>query len=56
MGDLTLVSTDETQDTLTKCNKIRDRIRSITNRSGNDDEMNMKIRFNSDGDLPFKKD
>ena len=29
--------------------------RSITNRSGNYDEKDMKVKFNSDDDLPLKK-
>ena len=33
-------------------NKIRDIIRSATNNSGNYDENCMKIKFNSDDDLP----
>ena len=35
--------------------KIRDLISSITNSSGNYDEKYVKIKFNSDDDLPLKK-
>ena len=36
-------------------NKNRDIIRSITNDWDNYDKKNMKIKFNSDDDLPLKK-
>ena len=36
-------------------NKIRHLTRSITNYSGNYDEKHMKIKFDSDNDLPLKK-
>ena len=56
---LTLVSTDETKDTLKKhrelWNKIRDLIKSITNISDDYDEKYMKIKCNSDDDLLLKK-
>ena len=35
--------------------KIRDLIRSITNNSDDYDEKYMKIKFNSDDDLPLNK-
>ena len=56
---MTLVSTDESKDTLKKYdelwNKIRDLIGSITNNSSNYDEKHMKIKFNSYVDLLPKK-
>ena len=56
---MTLVSTDETKDTLKKhrelWNKIRDLIKSITNISDDYDEKYMKIKCNSDDDLLLKK-
>ena len=36
-------------------NKIKDLIRSITTNSENNDEKYMKIKFNSDENLPLKK-
>ena len=52
---LTLIPTDEGKDTLKKYkelwDKIRDLIRSITNKFDSYDEKYMKIKFNSD-DLP----
>ena len=55
----TLVSTDESKDTLKKYdelwNKIRDLIGSVTNNSNNYDEKHVKIKFNSYVDLPPKK-
>ena len=36
-------------------NKIENTIKSIANNSDNNDETCIKIKFNSDGDLPFKK-
>ena len=54
---LTLVLTDESKYTLKKYeelwNKIRDLIRSITNNSDNYSKNNMKIKLNSDDDLPL---
>ena len=54
-----LVPTGKSKDTLKKheelWNKIRDLIRSITNNSSNYDKKYMKIKFNSDDDLPLKK-
>ena len=56
---LTLVPTDESKDTLKPYkelwNKIRNLIRSITNKSDNYDEKYIKIKFNSGDDLPLKK-
>ena len=56
---MALDPTDESKDTLKMSdelwNKIRDLIRSITNNSSNNDEKYMKIKFNSDGDLPLIK-
>ena len=56
---LTLISTDEGKGTLEKYeelwNKIRDLITSITNNSDNVHEKYMKIKFNSDDDLPLKE-
>ena len=56
---MALDPTDESKDTLKMSdelwNKIRDLIRSITNNSSNNDEKYMKIKFNSDDDLPLIK-
>ena len=56
---MTLVHTNESKDTLQKYeevwSKIRDLIRSITNNLDNYDKKYMKIKFNSDYDLPSKK-
>ena len=56
---LRLVPTDESKDTLKKYeelqNKIKDLIGSITSNSDNYDEKYMKIKFNSDDDVPLKK-
>ena len=56
---LTPVSTNENKGTLKiyeeLWNKIRDLIKSITIDSDNYDEKHMKIKFNSDDDLPLKK-
>ena len=53
------VSTDESKNTLKKYeqlwNKIRDLIRSITANSDKCDKKYVKIKFNSDVDLPLKK-
>ena len=37
------------------CEKIRDLVRSISNNSGDYDQKYMKIKFNSDDDLPSQK-
>ena len=54
-----LVLTDESKDTLKKyeemLSKFKDLIRSITNNSENYDEKYMKIKFNSDDDLPVNE-
>ena len=53
----TLVHTDKSNDALisrTK-EKIKDHIRLINNDSDRYDEKSMKIKFNSDDDLPLKK-
>ena len=56
---MALVFTDERKDTLKKyeksCCKIKDLIRSITNNLDDFDEKYMKIKFNSDDNLPLKK-
>ena len=56
---LTLVSPDKNEDTLKKYtelwDKIKDLIRSVTNTSGDYDEEYMKIKFNSDNNLPLNK-
>ena len=56
---LTLVSPDKNKDTLKKYmelwDKIKDLIRSVTNTSGNYDKEHMKIKFNSDDNLPLNK-
>ena len=55
----TLVSTDEHKDALKNyeelLNKIRGIIRSVTNISSDYDVKYMKIKFNSDDDLPLKR-
>ena len=56
---LTLVSTDKKKDTLKKdkelWDKIKDLIRSLTNTLRDYDEKYMKIKFNSDDNLPLNK-
>ena len=56
---LTLVCTNESEDKTKKCEelwiKIRDLIRSITKNSNDYDEKYMKIKFNSDNELPLIK-
>ena len=56
---LAIVPTDENNDTLKKYkkkwSKIKDIIRSTNNDSDNYDEKYMKIKFNSDDDLPLQK-
>ena len=56
---MTLVLTDESKDTLKEYqelwDQIRDLTRSITNYSDNYYEKHMKIKFNSDDDLPLNK-
>ena len=56
---LILVSTDKSKDTLKRYlelwNKIRDFIRLIANNSDNHNEKYMKIKINSDDQLPLKK-
>ena len=56
---MTLVSSDENNDKLKiyqeLWNKIRYLIKSITINSDNYDKKYMKIKFNSDDDLPLKK-
>ena len=56
---LTLVSPDESKDTIKKYeelwNKIRDLIRSMTNNSENFEEKYRKMKLNSDYDLPLRK-
>ena len=56
---LTLVCTNESEEKTKKCEelwiKIRDLIRSITKNSNDYDEKYMKIKFNSDNELPLIK-
>ena len=56
---MTLVPIDESNDTLKKheelWSKIRDLIISKTNNSDDYDEKYIKIKFNSDDDLPLNK-
>ena len=56
---LTRVSTDKNKDTLITytelSDKIKDLIRSITNTPGDFDKKYMKIKFNSDDNLPLNK-
>ena len=56
---MTLVPNDENEDTLKMYEelwiKIKDLIRSITNRSDNYNEKYMKIKFNLDDGLPLKE-
>ena len=53
----TLVHTDKSNDGLISrtTEKIKDHIRLINNDSDRYDEKSMKIKFNSDDDLPLKK-
>ena len=57
--NLTLVCTNERQEVIKKCeelwSKIRDLISSITKNSYDYDEKYMKIKFNSDDELPLNK-
>ena len=56
---MTLVPTDKSRDKLKEneniLRKVQDLIRSINNNSENYDEKFVKIKFNSDNDLPLKK-
>ena len=56
---LTLVPTNESKEKIKKYeelwNKIRDLIRSVTKNSDDYDEKYMKIKFNSDDELPLNK-
>ena len=56
---MTLVSTDESKDAPIKYqklgNKIKDLIRSNTNKSDNYDKKYMKRKFNLNNDLPLKE-
>ena len=56
---LTLVPTNESKEKIKKyeelLSKIRDLIRSITKDSDDYDEKCMKIKFNSDDELPLNK-
>ena len=56
---MTVVSAAESKDTLKKSEKNRSRIKdlitSVTNNTGDYEEKYMKIKFNSDEDLPSKK-
>ena len=56
---LTLVPTNESKEIIKKYeelwSKIRDLIRSITKNSDDYDEKYMKIKFNSDDELPLNK-
>ena len=59
MKYLTLVPTNESKEETKKYEelwiKIRDLIRSITKNSDDYDEKYMKIKFNSDNELPLNK-
>ena len=54
-----MVSTDKSKDTLKMYtelwDKIKDLIKSIANASGDYDKKYMKIKFNSDENLPLNK-
>ena len=56
---LTLVPTNESKEKTKKykelCSKIRELIRSITENSDDYDEKYIKIKFNSDDELPLNK-
>ena len=56
---MTLVPTNESKEMITKyeelLNKIRDLIRSINKKSDDYVENYMKIKFNSDDELPLNK-
>ena len=56
---LRIVSNDKNKDTLKKYaelwDKTKDLIRSVTNNSGDYDEKYMKMKFNSDDNLPWNK-
>ena len=56
---MTLAFTNESNKILKKFeelfNKIENTIKSITSNSDNNDETCIKIKFNTDGDLPLKK-
>ena len=56
---LTLVPNNESKEIIKKYeelwSKIRDLIKSITKNSGDYDEKYMKIKFDSDADLPLNK-
>ena len=54
-----LVPINESKEKIKNCeelwSKIRDLIRSITKNSDDNDEKYMKIKFNSDDELPLDK-
>ena len=56
---LTLVPTNDSKENIKKYEelwiKIRDLVRSITKKSDDYDEKYMKIKFNSDDELPLNK-
>ena len=55
---MTPFPSDESKDTkniLKTMGQMKGLIRSIANDSDNYDEKNVKIKFNSDGNLPLKK-
>ena len=54
---MTLIPTDESKGTLKKYEELWKRIRYLiwSYNSGNYDEKYMKIKFNSDDDIPLKK-
>ena len=56
---LTLVSTNKKKEVLTKYNELWDKIKSlikkINDKPGDYDEKYMKIKFNSDDNLPLNK-
>ena len=52
---LTLVPTNESEEKIKKLIKIKDLFRSITKISDAYDEKYLKIKFDTDDDLPLKK-
>ena len=49
-----LVPTEKRKDSLKMYEELWNEIRAVTNNSDNYDEKYMKIKFNSDDDLPLK--
>ena len=54
-----MVSTDKNKEVLIKytelCDKIKNLLKKINDKPGNYDEKYMKIKFNSDDNLPLNK-